>query len=81
MTWNGTAASNGKAVSNLFASFFKSIYNVNAYNSSTPANQNEDNSQNMDLLELHVTYDDVYKQLRKLNHRKGAGPDEYLTYY
>ncbi|CAD6227956.1 GSCOCG00012025001-RA-CDS, partial [Cotesia congregata] len=45
---------------NLFASFFKSIYNVNAYDSSTP---------------LHVTYDDVYKQLRKLNDRKEAGPD------
>lgn len=75
MNWNGTTASNGKAVSNLFASFFKSIYNVDVNDFSCPANPNENNNQDMDLSELHVTYDDVYKQLRKLNHRKGAGPD------
>ncbi len=74
MTWKETTASNGEEVINLFASFFKSIYKTNNDGLPIHDDHNEGHSQEMDLSELQVTYDVVYKQMRKLNPKKGTGP-------
>lgn len=73
MKWNGTTANNGEEVSNLFASFFKSIYQTNT--SSLPVDQLKHTKQDTYLSEIHVEYEYVHKQLRKLDTKKGAGHD------
>lgn len=82
MNWNDTIANDGQEVSNLFASFFKNTfqpvtpYLPNTISGQTAINHSSISEQDVNLSKLNVRYDDVYKQLRKLDSRKGAGPDE-----
>lgn len=77
MTWNAITANNGNEVSNLFASFFRSIYESNTDIPSATINQHKKflTNQDVNLSELNVRYEDMFNQLRKLDTRKGAGPD------
>ena len=70
MSWNTRKADNGEEISNLFASFFKSIYENN---NEVPLNQC--NKLSIDSEDFNINFDEVYKQLTSLNVKKGAGPD------
>lgn len=64
--WNNITASNGTDVSNLFASFFESIY-INTEPPDHPsdaanANGNGGNNPDANLAEFVVCYDDVLRQ-------------------
>lgn len=77
MAWNTIIANNGNEVSNLFASFFSSIYENNTKTSLVSKYQREklQTNQDVNLSELNISYENVFNQLRKLYSRKGAGPD------
>lgn len=73
MSWINQSASTGQDISNLFASFFKTTFSSD-HNSNHHINANA-NVLKANLNSLEVNYDDVLKQLLKLNPNKGAGPD------
>ncbi len=74
--WNDFTADNGQKVCDLFASFFKSTYLHDINNNQTSTSPSRTSRHDVNLSELNVSYDDVYKQLRKLDSKKGAGPDK-----
>nr|XP_036222917.1 uncharacterized protein LOC118681626 [Bactrocera oleae] len=74
VAWNDRSADTGPGTSNLFASFFHSIY--------APSNSNDPGiatfnpgTQRTHLDALTVTYDAVLKELLALDPSKGPGPD------
>ncbi|XP_057324830.1 uncharacterized protein LOC130667334 [Microplitis mediator] len=80
MTWDNVCSSNGNEVSNLFASFFKSIYKTPPGLSPDPTADPEEDRERADAPDAHLTefevrFDDVYRQLCLLNVNKDAGPD------
>lgn len=78
MFWGEEMANNGSEVTNLFTSFFKSIYATDSDSTlSAPVTQAEEKStyQDVNLSKFNVRFDDVFEQLRKLDAKKGAGSD------
>lgn len=74
MMWEEKTANTGDEITNLFASYFKSVYDT--YDGAL-TNQPTDVQFECDsnLCELNVSFDEVFKQLRSLDIKKGAGPD------
>ncbi|XP_050339721.1 uncharacterized protein LOC126766063 [Bactrocera neohumeralis] len=79
VSWKDGVATTGGEVSNLFASFFGSIYaeKVNDIGEPMPAAQAVKTSTSYDvkLSELAIRFAEVYEQICKLDGKKGAGLD------
>ncbi|CAD6215467.1 GSCOCG00011207001-RA-CDS, partial [Cotesia congregata] len=74
MNWSENTANTGEEVSNLFASYFKSMY-MGTHDSSVNQVKKLPTDYDANLFQLEVRYDDVLKVMKKLNDKKGAGPD------
>lgn len=74
MTWNNSSAVTGNDISNLYVSYFESVYSQNI-----PHQRHASDSVSVEpILTLHnfeIDSVDVYKSLLSLNIKKGAGPD------
>ncbi|XP_050338272.1 uncharacterized protein LOC126764656 [Bactrocera neohumeralis] len=79
VSWKDSVATTGGEVSNLFASFFGSIYagKLNENGEPMPTAQAAEalTSYDVKLSELTIRFDEVYEQMCKLDGKKGAGPD------
>lgn len=71
MTLNGKLASDGASICNLFAEHFSSVYSKN----SLPGNDFLQTVSSNSLCSVHFTRYEVYKKLKRLDLRKGPGPD------
>ncbi|XP_017477119.1 PREDICTED: uncharacterized protein LOC108367084 isoform X2 [Rhagoletis zephyria] len=67
---NEITACNGAEISNLFASFFRSVYKE-----PEGVTHQECDHPDVDMVEFEVCFNDVFRQLTLLNINKGAGPD------
>lgn len=74
MMWEEKTANTGAEITNIFASYFKSIYTDDngrfPYQTADLHIECEAN-----LSELNICFDEVFKQLGSLDIKKGAGPD------
>ncbi|XP_049306113.1 uncharacterized protein LOC115066450 [Bactrocera dorsalis] len=79
VSWKDSVATTGGEVSNLFASFFGSIYAGKLNDNGEPMSPAQAaetlTSYDVKLSELTFRFDKVYEQMCKLDGKKGAGPD------
>lgn len=73
MSWNNRTANSGIEVSNLFASFFESVYIHDTHQ--RPSLAEPQRVLFPTLNEFEVSIEVVYKTQLSLNTKKGAGPD------
>lgn len=60
MSWEAEKANNGGEVSNLFASYFKSIYTNQNVTPTPPRDGQRVHNNNANLLEFNISYDEVF---------------------
>lgn len=83
VAWDGRTANDGNEITNLFASFFESVYVANPICASSMHAQDKTTTDGVDvgLSELNVSYEQVLKELLKLDITKGAGPDALPNFF
>uniref|UniRef100_A0A0K8UPJ4 Endonuclease/exonuclease/phosphatase domain-containing protein n=1 Tax=Bactrocera latifrons TaxID=174628 RepID=A0A0K8UPJ4_BACLA len=75
LSWNNQSTNNGEEVSNLFAAFFKSVYQTEVQQPGFVQDFHHDRL-HATLDNFEVTTDNVFRALSSLNPKKGAGPDD-----
>lgn len=75
MSWDDRVAKGGGEASDIFASFFKSVYGGDPGAAPVQRTRTEESSNDMDcsLLEFNIRFDNMFNQFCKLDAKKGAG--------